>query len=131
MDTNIQSSEGSAKRSDYRHHTKEFKRALVMQTWTSSSSVSVIARKHDVNANQLFAWRKLFKEGKLGTPASTECKLLPVTIAELPRPKPMRSPEMTTASAGVIQLEVGKARLRIEGAADASTLSLIIEQLLR
>jgi transposase len=119
------------KRSDYRHHTDEFKRAVVTRSLTSGASVSLIAREHNINANQVFAWRKAFKEGKLGPSASVDFKLLPVTIAELPIPKPKQSPEMTATSAGVIQLEVGKVSLRIEGVADASTLSLIMERLLR
>ena len=130
MGTMIQPSVQSPKRSNYREHTIEFKRAVVQQSLNTGASVSLIAREHNVNANQVFAWRKLFKEGKHGAPTTDNCKLLPVTI-ELPHPKPMQSPEVTATSAGVIQLEVGKARLRIEGAADASTLSLIIERLLR
>ena len=32
----------------------------------SGASVARVARKHDVNANQVFYWRKLFREGRLG-----------------------------------------------------------------
>ena len=131
MDTIIRPSVGSTKRNGYRHHTPEFKRAVVQQSLTAGVSVSLIAREHNVNANQVFTWRKAFREGKLGPRGSDDCKLLPVTIDEFYPTKPRQSSEATAASAGVIELEVGKVCLRIEGAADASTLSLIIERLLR
>lgn len=131
MDTIIQPSDGFTKRGSYRHHTPEFKRAVVQQSLTTGASVSLIARKHNVNANQLFTWRKAFREGKLGSPASDNCKLVPVTIDERCRTEPLRSSDAAVASVGVISLEVGKVRVRIEGAADAATLSLIMERLLR
>jgi transposase-like protein len=31
------------------------------------ASVSRVARRRDVNANQVFRWRKLYSEGQLGT----------------------------------------------------------------
>jgi transposase len=127
MDTNIRPTVFTTKRGSYRHHTPEFKRAVVQQSLATGVSVSLIAREHNVNANQLFTWRKAFREGKLGSPASGDCKLLPVTIDESYRSEPMRSSD----AAGAIILEVGKVRVRIEGAADVATLSLIMERLLR
>ena len=29
------------------------------------ASVSLVARRHDVNANQVFTWRRLVREGRL------------------------------------------------------------------
>ena len=131
MDTNIRPTVVSTNRGGYRHHTIEFKRAIVQQSLATGVSFSLIARKHNINANQLFTWRKAFREGKLGPPASDDCKILPVTIDESYRSEPMRSSDAAGASAGAIILEVCKVRVRIEGAADAATLSLIMELLLR
>lgn len=133
MDTIIQSAIRPAKRSSYRHHTVEFKRAVVQQSLTTDASVSRIAREHNVNANQLFTWRKLFKEGLLGAAPSRDCTLLPITLAELPPSSPpsMRNSTITTGTAGVMHLAVGKAQLRLEGSVDAATLALVLEHLLR
>ena len=132
MDTTIQPAIRPVKRSGYRHHPVEFKRAVVQQSLTTDTSVSLIAREHNVNANQVFAWRRQFKEGLLGTTSGDGCKLLPVTLTELPcSSRPLRNPETTAAPAGAIELEVGKARLRIEGSVDAATLALVLERLLR
>jgi len=30
-----------------------------------------VARRHEVNANQVFYWRKLYREGQLGTTIET------------------------------------------------------------
>jgi transposase len=131
MDTIIQSPVLSTKRSGYRHHTVEFKRAVVQRSLTTGASVSLIAREYDINANQVFAWRKAFKEGRLDTSPS-DCTLLPVTLGELPHAStPTRIREATAAPTGVIQLEAGKAQLRIEGRVDAATLALILERFLR
>ncbi|SFV17981.1 transposase [Pseudoduganella namucuonensis] len=41
------------------------KAALVRETYEAGMSVSLVARKHDVSASQLFNWRKLEREGAL------------------------------------------------------------------
>ena len=117
MDTIIQSYPGPAKRSNYRRHPVDFKRAVVEQSLTAGASVSLVARKHDINANQVFAWRKLYKEGLLDAESNQDCKLLPVTLAELPAnsPPPIGSREITTGAAGVIHLALGKAQLPLTG----------------
>jgi transposase len=47
----------------YRRHSTAFKLALVEQTLQPGASVAHIAREHGVNANQVFGWRKLHREG--------------------------------------------------------------------
>lgn len=41
------------------------KRQIVAETLEPGSSVSLVARRHDVNANQLFKWRREYREGLL------------------------------------------------------------------
>jgi transposase len=95
----------------------------VEETLQPGASVAVIARRHDVNANQVFHWRKLYREGRLDVePAAAQ--LVPVRIAEVV------SGEQQPAKlyAGVIVVELGKARIRIEGSVDADNLRLILER---
>ena len=133
MDTIIQSSSSRAKRSSYRHHPIGFKRAIVEQSLTAGSSVSLVAREHDINANQVFAWRKLYKEGLLDAESSQDGKLLPVVLAELPPSLvlPIVASETMAEPAGVIHLAVGNAQLRLEGRVNAAILTLVLEHLLR
>ena len=41
-----------------RNWPEAFKRQVVAETLEAGSSVSMVARRHDVNANQLFKWRR-------------------------------------------------------------------------
>ena len=90
-----------------------------MQT---GASVAVIARRHDVNANQVFHWRKLYREGRLDVAPAGQ--LLPVRVAEVVSSEP---PPAKLYS-GVIVVEVGRARIRIEGPVDSDNLRLILER---
>jgi transposase len=63
------------KRGSYRTHSVEEKRRIVEESLAAGASVSRVARRHDLNTNQLFTWRKRYAEGRLG----------PVGIANAPR----------------------------------------------
>jgi transposase len=41
-----------------RRWPEDLKRQIVSETFVAGASVSVVARRHDVNANQLFRWRQ-------------------------------------------------------------------------
>jgi transposase len=88
--------------------------------------VAVIARSHGVNANQVFNWRKLLREGRLDV-KPTPAQLMPVRITEVIEDKPGAVPQPT----GVIQIELGRVRVRIEGSVDPAILRTILEQMVR
>ncbi|GAB7535782.1 hypothetical protein BGC_19980 [Burkholderia sp. 3C] len=48
-----------------RRWTAEQKLAPVRESFEPGKSVSMVARQHDVNPNQLFHWRKLYQDGSL------------------------------------------------------------------
>lgn len=61
---------------------------IVRETLQSEASVAVIARRHGVNANQVFTWRRQYQRGQLKGRSGTRAKeavVLPVHIAELPQ----------------------------------------------
>ena len=93
------------------------------ETLRPGASVAVIARRHGVNANQVFHWRKLYREGRLDLASPAE-QLVPVRIAEVVSDD--RPPAKLRA--GVIVVEVGRARIRVEGSVDAEALRLILER---
>lgn len=116
----------------YRRHSIEFKLSLVKQTLQDGASVARIARENGINANQVFAWRKLYREGLLD-PVSDSSALLPVTMSAS---SPLRdetpcSSHTNEECAGVIRLECAKGHLIIEGAPDSGILDRILERLLR
>ena len=48
-----------------RRRSVEEKLAIVRETFEPGATVSGVARRHQVNANQVFAWRKLYQDGSL------------------------------------------------------------------
>jgi transposase len=105
----------------------EERRKIVEATLQPGASVSRVARRHDVNANQVFHWRKLYREGRLGSGRST--KLLPVKIAD---ERSVRETEGDGSAwpSGTIEIQLPKGTLRIAGAVDAEALRAVLEQLL-
>ena len=86
--------------------------------------MAVVARRHGVNANQVFHWRKLLREGHLDVkPAPMQ--LMPVRVTEVVDNRGGALPQ----HAGVIGIELGRVRIRIEGAVDREALRVILEQL--
>jgi transposase len=113
--------EPAAKR---QYRTKQERRQIVEETLQPGASVAVIARQHGVNANQVFHWRKLYREGLLELePASTQ--LVPVRMAEVVNGEHGRA----KLYGGSIVVELGRARIRVEGAVDAESLRVILERI--
>jgi len=106
-----------------RRRSVEERRRIVEETWHPGASVSRVARHHDVNANQVFYWRKLYREGRLGSTEAT--KLLPVKVAE------ERSPEAKEEGVarrwGTMEIQLAKGTLRITGAVDVVALRAAME----
>ena len=70
-----------------RYRSKQERRQVVEETLQPGASVAVIARRHGVNANQVFHWRKLYREGMLDGKAAA-AQLVPVRVAEVVSPQP-------------------------------------------
>jgi transposase len=47
------------------YRSQEERRRIVEETLRPGASVAVIGRQHGVIANQMFHWRKLYREGRL------------------------------------------------------------------
>lgn len=48
-----------------RRRSAEERRRVVEETFEPGASVARVALKHGVNANQVFQWRRLYRDGKL------------------------------------------------------------------
>lgn len=107
------------------------KRRIVEESFQPGSSVARVARAHEINANQVFSWRRLYQRGRLGgnvRPAPA-AELVPVTITDTPA-APLPAPTPSSLPAGMIQLQLPRGRLRIEGAVDPHALRIVLECLL-
>ncbi|MGI9423773.1 MAG: IS66-like element accessory protein TnpA [Hyphomicrobiaceae bacterium] len=68
-----------------RHRGKRWpeslKREIVAATLVPGASVSVVARRYDVNANQVSGWRRLYRdESKTPQPSPSTPRIVPVSI---------------------------------------------------
>jgi transposase len=106
-----------------RRRSVEERRKIVEETWQPGASVSRVARRHDVNANQVFYWRKLYREGRLGSTGAT--KLLPVQVAE---ERSLEGKDDGLAGRwGTMEIQLAKGTVRIAGAVDVVALRAAIE----
>ena len=106
-------------RGSKRFWSKQEKRQIVEETLEPGASVSVVARSHNVNANQVFQWRKRYRERELGIEESPGA-LVPVKVADIGVQKIRLRPRQKSKlrKDGVIHIDLGHARVRIEGAVD-------------
>jgi transposase len=113
--------------------SKQERRAIVEETLQPGASVSRVARAHNVNANQVFYWRKQYREGWFDKPADAFSALIPVRIApEVGRNEPGDKPssrQSRSNPAGVIEIAWGTIRVRIEGAADPGSIRAVMDSL--
>ena len=134
----------AVKRKKRQHRSSAERLRVVEETLVPGASVALVARAHGVNANQVFAWRKLYLTGKLidkSSKAITQIspRLLPVTVSDAGQhlgaivadTTSASTPVMCTAAPGSIHIQFSKAQIRVEGCADASTLRVVMECLLR
>jgi transposase len=116
-----------------RRRTVEEKRRIVEETFAVGASVARVARAHGVNANQVFGWRRQYRQGLLGEGNTDTMSLLPVRVtkaaaseATLSNGEPARR-----APSGTIHIEFPKGHLRIAGSPDMVLLRFVLEYQLR
>ena len=103
-----------------REYSEALKRQMVAETQAPGASVSIVARRHDVNSNQLFRWRRqLLPKAAVENGAMVAVEIVP----DGGRPsRPDRE--------GVIEITFGcGARVRLRGEVSSETLRQVIELL--
>ena len=112
------------------------KREIVAATRVPGASVSKVARQYDVNANQVFMWRRRYRDAgeqpALQSPPSTPA-LVPVTIPpdpEEPSVAPAALPAETALEMIEIELPEG-CRVRVGSRFDGRALKRVLDVLRR
>ena len=106
------------------------KREIVAASLAPGASVSVVAREYDVNANQVFSWRKRYPmatAARLSAPPASG--LVPVTIMPEPEDDGGVPPPALTSSE-TIEIEVsGDYRVRVGSGFDGRALKRVLDVL--
>src|SRR3982074_2272603 len=96
------------------------KREIVAASFAPGSSVSVVARQYDVNANQVFSWRKRYRDDPHPAADRPAPQLIPVMITAEQDAVAAQPP----AVAEQIEIDVtGKYRVRVGSGFDGQARS--------
>lgn len=106
------------------------KRKIVEETFEPGASVAIVARRYELNANVVFAWRRLYRAGETGT-ASPEktARLIPVNVIapESSIPRTRGRPRIQAPQSESIEiLLAGGTQLRFSGNLAREALEQII-----
>lgn len=112
-----------------RRYTLAFKRQVVEETLAGGESVSVVARRHDLNANLLFTWRRRHRQGTLGGAAEETAALLPIRVTAASAEKDV--PRHAEGGAELELLLAQGHRVRVRGAVEPAVLRAALEVLSR
>jgi transposase len=135
-------------RAPRRQHERSFKAELVAQCLVTGASVAAIALAGGINANLLFKWRRdHLRASRPSGIAASSAVLVPVHVAPVAageadagsKPLMLRpaSPAIAVAtrpvelSAGVIELDIAGAQLRLRGPVDEASLCSVLRALRR
>jgi transposase len=142
-----------ARRPPRGRHSLGFKLQVIKESLVPGASVSVVARRHDINANVVFRWRKEFRDGKYGNSAASsrkglaEAGFVEVGVADdagdirlLPAPQKPGGESVKTAgparaggkTPGLIEIETaGGVKLRLSGRVDDRALRAVLAAIRR
>ena len=104
------------------------KREIVAASFAPGSSVSMIARHYDVNANQVFSWRKLYRDDPRAPAVPSAPQLIPVMVTG---GQDAVATQPSTVAA-MIEIDLaGKYRVRVGSGVDAQALRRVLDVLER
>ena len=122
-------------------HTIEEKLRIVEETRARGASVATVARRHNVNPNQVFAWRQLYRRGLLHPQAAKgDAKMLPVKVSTptvLPteraaRTVPSQSSSEPKQASRLIEIRLSNGHsIVLHGRVDTQALSRVIDLLVQ
>ena len=126
----------TSSRGTRRLRTIEEKRRIVEEVLTGTESVAIVARRHEVNANLVFAWRRQYERGLLELSAA-RAALVSVKVAAVRAGKrAYRRRALSTRTDqppgdDCVELEIGAAKLRLRGALAQQLLDRLLERCTR
>ena len=119
-----------------RRWPEALKRELVAATLEPGASVALVARRHDVNANMLFKWRRRFTAVAAQPSSAPPAGLVPVQIVPdtpvITGPTVDAKPAVDRSAAGSIEIALsGGVRVRIKGAVDPAAVTAAVDAVMK
>ena len=106
-----------------RRWTLEEKLRIVAESFSGHRAASSTARRYGLSSSQLFAWRKMAREGRLsemGPPGFAAA----VVVPDEP-PAPDRSAH--SVGAGRMEIVVGEMRILVDASVDGAALARVLD----
>ena len=104
------------------------KREIVAASFAPGASVSTVARHYDVNANQVFSWRKRYRDEPRAPAVRSAPQLIPVVVTA--EQDALATQPSTVAETIEIDL-AGQYRVRVSSGVDAQALRRVLDVLER
>lgn len=113
-----------------RHRSEEERRRIVAESFEPGASVSVVARRHDVNTNLLFTWRRRY--GTEVQEPGVSATFVPAVITNDAMPQaPVPAQAVAASIAGRMEIELpGGCRLIAGNDVDTAVLGRVIRVLM-
>ena len=107
-----------------RSWTAEQKARIVAESYGSGETVSAVARRHALTAQQLFGWRRAARGA--GEEANAKGLTFAPVIAELAPPCPAAAPSSRAEQPSLIEITIGIATVRFPHGIDPAILTAVL-----
>ena len=125
MDTStvVSAKDTSARSGKRRMRTLEEKRRIVEEVLRGGESVAVVARRHEVNANLVFSWKRQYEKGLLEPSGSA---LVPVRV----RKQSVTAARVSRAADECVEIDLGAGKcMRLRGELALAMLDRVVAAL--
>ena len=102
-----------------RRWPEHVKAAIVLETYRDGVTVADVARRHEISAPQVHAWRRAARDGLLPMPDDDALAFLPVSVSAGAGDPPRDG-------SGTVTLEIGAVRIIVPPAFDPAHLARVI-----
>ena len=107
-----------------RRWSPDEKARMVAESFAPDLSVLAVARRHGVNPNQLYAWRRELRGDGNRAPEAPGADFAPVVVTVPPSAS-------AVGKAGTIEVVIGGTVVRVEGLVDATALHQVLDAVRR
>ena len=107
-----------------RRWSRERKAQVIAESYAGSESVSAVARRHGLTAQQLFAWRRDARREAVATASDTGLGFAPVMVDDGRDPRP--GLKRSAWQQGTIEIEFAGTTIRVPPGADVGTLLAVL-----